>query len=127
MPLDSGHALCAMRLTFVAVAVLLAATSHADPLEKTIEDELDQTALDPRADSPQLLHSTHGFILLAYRPDLLIELTHAFIKGPQIRVQPGKQRSHTHRQSIARILQPHRNRSPQSGYLPGCHQAVLVR
>ena len=69
-----------------------------------IADHGDQCRGDQRADSPYLLHPTHGFILAAYRPDLLIELTHTFIECPQIRVQPGKQRSQTYRQSIGRII-----------------------
>src|SRR5215469_4909547 len=61
-----------------------------------------------RADPPQLLQPTHGFIFAPDRPDFLIELTHTFIKCPQIRVQPGKQRSQTNRPSVGRILQPRR-------------------
>src|SRR6516225_1247681 len=88
-----------------------------------IADHGDQCRGDQRADSPYLLHPTHGFILAAYRPDLLIELTHTFIECPQIRVQPGKQRSQTYRQSVGGILQPRRNRYPQGSNLTRCHQA----
>ena len=75
-----------------------------------ISDHGDECRGNQRADSPQLLQPTYGFILAAYRPNLLIELTHTFIECPQIRVQTRKQRSQTHRQSIGRILQPRRNR-----------------
>jgi hypothetical protein len=58
-----------------------------------ISDHGDECRGNQRANSPQLLHPTHGFIFAPDRPDLLIELTYAFIECPQIRVQPREQRS----------------------------------